>query len=346
MALFFVTDLIPTDILNELKSVLSDYTGSDISIENDLPDCHENDKSGKDDRIIAPLILNGQEAGFIVAENIIYDEKNSAFIEGIARVLSKILYHRYLLMQQNESMEKSIRSQSEFLTQFADDVKKSVSGMFLYLSDSSNEDRESEIKKTIDVLMARTLKLGNMVDGGMDYVEAVNGVFELNEAVYDIRDVVENQISRNMERALEKNDTLTYTFADDIPERLMGDPGHVGTILGKLIENAVHYSENSFVKVMISTEFSTYGVTLVISVADGGVGIEPSQAEYIKSYMESRGFSDAKNEEFEMLGFSLIGFCVNAMSGSIELSSKQGSGTEFVIRLPQLAVEGGTKNEF
>ncbi len=346
MSLVFVTDFIPTDILNELKSVLSDYTESDVSIENELPDYYEHYQSGKEGRIFAPLMLNGQKTGFIIAENIVCDKKNSAFIEGSAKVLSKILYHRYLLMQRSESMEKSIRSQSEFLTQFADDVKKSVSEMFLYLSDSSKEERESEIKKSIDVLMARTLKLGNMVDGSMDYVEAVSGVFDLNEAVYDIRDVVENQISRNMERALEKNDSLTYTIGDDVPERLMGDPGHVGTILGKLIENAILYSENSFIKVVISTEFSTYGVMLVISVADGGVGIEPSQAEYIKNYMESRGFSDAKNEEFEMLGFSLIGFCVNAMSGSIDLSSKPGSGTEFVIRLPQLAVEGGTKNEF
>ena len=55
--------------------------------------------------------------------------------------------------------------------------------------------------------------------------------------------------------------------------------------------------------------------------------------------MKSGGFSDIRSDESDMLGFSLIGFYVNIMSGVIELKSEPGKGTEFIVSIPQLAVD-------
>ncbi len=42
-----------------------------------------------------------------------------------------------------------------------------------------------------------------------------------------------------------------------------------------------------------------------------------------------------------MSGLSLVGYHINAMSGTLEVNSEEGKGIEFVIRLPQLTVTGG-----
>ena len=334
-----ISELIPNDILTAFEKTLSDHLGSEVTILGKVPE-------GKEGGISYAVMLNGSEAGCICGPELEPDGKNAALIKGCAGILSKLLYYRYLQNQRTEAMEKSIKSQSEFMTQFAEEVRTSVREMALYISDSTGKEGEMDIVRSMDLLMARTLKVGNVMEGSRDFLDSINGVFELNESVYDVRDVVENQISHNMDRAMKKGNTLNYVIADDVPKRLMGDAGHVGTILGKLIENSIRFTQNGFVTAEVSTEKTTYGCLLKLKVSDGGVGIEPRQAEYIKSYMESRGFSDAKNEEFEMLGFSLIGFCVNAMTGSIELNTEQGRGTVFEIRLPQLPVDGGDRNEF
>ena len=268
-------------------------------------------------------------------------EKAAVFLSKTASVFSKIAYQRYLIVQKNQNIEDTARTQSEFLSRFANEMQQSVRELFLYISDSDGVRSMEEIQKNVDLLLARTMKLGSIVEDSVEYVNAMNGIFELNETVYDIRRIAELKLGEFIPRAEERNDTLTLSIEESVPKLLMGDSGRVGTIIGKLIENSIRYTENSTVQLHISAQEVSYSMILVIDVTDGGVGIEEKQAEYIKNYMSSRGFSDTRDEEFEMLGFSLIGYCVNAMSGTIELQSTLGEGTRFIISIPQLKVEGG-----
>ena len=61
----------------------------------------------------------------------------------------------------------------------------------------------------------------------------------------------------------------------------------------------------------------------------------------MRNYLSNRGLSDEHDDEFDMTGFSLVGYHINAMSGEFEMNSEIGKGTEFIIRIPQLEVTGG-----
>ena len=267
-------------------------------------------------------------------------ERTALFLSKMAGVLSKIAYQRYLVFQQNQNIEDTARTQSEFLTQFVDDMQQSVKELFLYLSDSGNDEASNQIRKNVDMLLARTMKLGAIVEDSVDYVNIINGIFDLNESVYDIRRLAELKVSEYLPRADEKNDMVEFRIGETVPALLMGDAGRMGTIIGKLVENAIRFTENGKICLEIEEEQLSYSSVVIIRVIDSGVGIE-KQLEYIKSYMSSRGFSNTKDEEFEMLGFSAIGYCVNAMKGSLDIRSRLGAGTEFIIRIPQLKVEEG-----
>ncbi|MBR2274976.1 MAG: PocR ligand-binding domain-containing protein [Lachnospiraceae bacterium] len=268
-------------------------------------------------------------------------ERTALFLSKMAGVLSKIAYQRYLVFQQNQNIEDTARTQSEFLTQFADDMQQSVKELFLYLSDAGDEQATDHIQKNVDMLLARTMKLGSIVEDSVDYVNIINGIFDLNESVYDIRKIAELKVSEYLTKANEKNNTVEFRVDDNVPLLFMGDSGRVGTIIGKLIENAIRFTDNGKIHLVIEKEELSYSCILVIRVMDNGVGIEEKQLEYIKNYMSSRGFSDTKDEEFEMLGFSAVGYCINALSGSLDIKSRLGVGTEFIVRIPQLAVEEG-----
>lgn len=268
-------------------------------------------------------------------------EKTAAFFSRIAGVLSKLAYQRYLVFQQNQNVENTARTQSEFLTQFAAEMQQSVKELFLYLSNDDKEKKTEHIQKNVDMLLARTMKLGSIVEDSVDYVNALNGVFELNESVYEIRRIAELKVSELLAKADEKNLLLDFNVDPKVPMLLMGDQGRISTIIQKLLENSIRYTEEGSVQLIIEAEPLSYSTILILRFIDTGVGIEESQAEHIRTYMSSRGFSDSRDEEFELLGFSLVGYCVNAMSGTIALKSRLGIGTEFTIRIPQLMVEGG-----
>ena len=307
----------------------------------------------------APIMLNGEFIGSFIGGQVRTEkvdeeklwktaidygediERTSLFLSKMAGVLSKIAYQRYLVFQQNQNIEDTARTQSEFLTQFADDMQQSVKELFLYISDAGNEQATDHIQKNVDMLLARTMKLGSIVEDSVDYVNIINGIFDLNESVYDIRRIAELKVSEYLTKADEKNDTIEFRVSEDVPLLLMGDSGRVGTIIGKLIENSVRFTENGKIHLVIEKEEFSYSCILIIRVMDNGVGIEPEKLEYIKNYMSSRGFSDTKDEEFELIGFSAVGYCINALSGELDIKSRLGVGTEFIIRIPQLEVEGG-----
>ena len=56
----------------------------------------------------------------------------------------------------------------------------------------------------------------------------------------------------------------------------------------------------------------------------------------LSKYISER--ADVKNDEFEDLGFALIGYAVNAMYGTVDIQSELGKGTTFTVTIPQLVV--------
>ncbi len=269
-------------------------------------------------------------------------DKTANFLSRLAEVLSRVAYQRYLAMQMHHTVEETAKNQSDFMMRFSTELKQNVSELYSFFSDKKNKSPDNyQAQKTVYGLMARTLELGSIVEDTMDYTNIINGDFTLRETVYNIRSVIEMKLKEHMAQADTMHNEMSLEVSENVPEKLMGDPARIGSTIGKLIENSNRYTQESWIRVSIDVKKNSYATDLIIRVADGGVGIEPEQAQYIRSYMTSRGFSEVRDEEFEMLGFSLIGYHVNAMSGRIELVSELGKGTEFIITIPQLAPEGG-----
>ena len=265
-------------------------------------------------------------------------EKSAFFLSRIAEIISRIAYQKYQFMQKSEHDEQSVRSKNDVVVRFSNELKQKVAELTTFFSQATTKDPEGQIQRNVDKLLAQTLMLGAVVEDTMDYVEIMNGTFDLKESVYGPRSVFERKVMEYRQQAAEKGDTLTFSTDENVPDLIMGDPGRICSVIGKLVENSIRYTENSFIEVHIGSRTEGYALMLEISVRDGGVGIEKKQAAYIRSYMLSRGKTETTDEEFEMLGFSLVGYCVNAMHGDIELNSAPGEGTEFIVRIPQLAV--------
>lgn len=103
-------------------------------------------------------------------------------------------------------------------------------------------------------------------------------------------------------------------------------------LLGNLITNAIKYNKpNGKVLVTVNTEHDE----IIIIVEDTGVGI-PEDAKvriFERFYRVDKGRS--KKVGGTGLGLSIVKHIVNYYSGSIEVQSKVGEGTKFMVRLPK-----------
>ncbi len=269
-------------------------------------------------------------------------DKAADFLSRLAGIMSRVAYQSYQVIMKNNEMKEDAKSQSDFMMKFSSELKQNVSEMYNFFSGNKEQESDSDkANKRVYSLIARTMELGSIVEDKLDYISIKNGDFKLNETIYNINSVVEMKIKEFTDQSDVASGLISYSIDPDVPDKLVGDPARIGSLIGKLIESSHRYNKDAWINVQISSGKKSYSTELIIKIADGGNGIKKDKLEYMRNYLNNRGRSDEHDDEFDMTGFSLVGYHINAMSGELKINSEIGKGTEFVIRIPQLEVMGG-----
>lgn len=130
--------------------------------------------------------------------------------------------------------------------------------------------------------------------------------------------------------ATEQGLTLSIQLDGDLPP-LAGNPTLVEQMLENLISNAVKYTPPGG---RVDVVFAREPAGLRIEVRDTGIGIpDKDRAQLFTEFFRA---SNAK--AFEQtgtgLGLAIVKEVAESMSGRVEVSSQEGRGTSFVVRLP------------
>ena len=125
------------------------------------------------------------------------------------------------------------------------------------------------------------------------------------------------------------------------PTFIMGNPDRVEQMLINLVENAIKYNkEGGSVTVQVFSNDKEANIT----ISDTGIGI----AEEHLPRMFERFYRVDKGRSRQMggtgLGLAIVKHIVRSMGGEIEVHSKFGEGTEFLITLPLAAPEDPKKD--
>lgn len=133
---------------------------------------------------------------------------------------------------------------------------------------------------------------------------------------------------------------IDFRFEHDPKHIVMPfDPDVVDLILGNLISNAFKYTRE-YGKIVLSLTSDSSGIS--ISVKDNGIGItEPMHDKIFNPYFRTeRGKQEGSGDG---LGLAFVKELVELHGGSISLSSKEGKGSEFVVRFPPASIPAETE---
>jgi signal transduction histidine kinase len=133
--------------------------------------------------------------------------------------------------------------------------------------------------------------------------------------------------------------TFSVSLPPDLPP-VAGDPTSIQMLVGNLLGNAVKYNRPGG-SILVAARPAGDSVTL--EVTDSGIGIP---ADCIPSLFQD--FYRVKTKETEGiagtgLGLVICNRIVAELGGSIELTSKEGEGTTFLVHLP--AAKAPTRGE-
>lgn len=144
-------------------------------------------------------------------------------------------------------------------------------------------------------------------------------------------------LARDVETQLQdmaKARDVRIVIDDDLP-RLVADTGRAELVLVNLIANAIKYADpdksDRFVR--ISRALAS---DVAIVVSDNGIGIDPAKASAIFDQF-IRAHAD-RDEELGAqglgLGLAIVRECMDAMNGTVTLSSEEAVGSAFTLTWP------------
>jgi two-component system sensor histidine kinase SenX3 len=179
---------------------------------------------------------------------------------------------------------------------------------------------------------------GRMVGEARRAVDAIDDLLELSriesgpllEEVVELDDVVAAAIARG--RVVDESKGVTVTSFDGHPNvKLRADSRQLVAALGNLVENAVKYSDADGV-VQVRTRIDERAIEVM--VADHGIGIPARDLERIFERFYRVDRARSRTTGGTGLGLSIVRHVASNHGGEVLVSSQEGEGSTFVLRLP------------
>lgn len=152
----------------------------------------------------------------------------------------------------------------------------------------------------------------------------------LNKSQFNIFEIINNMV-RNFESEFDKNNIKTYINGQNLTINADGDK--ITQVIINLLSNALKYTEANG-KVTIS--LSDLGKEIELRVKDTGIGISQEDLPYIFERFYRADKSRNRQTGGAGIGLTITKAIIQAHNGTIEVESKLGEGTEFIIILPKI----------
>ncbi len=201
------------------------------------------------------------------------------------------------------------------------------------------EELPHRIKENVQDIQIAGRNLMSIVSDILDFSELQSGKMALEEEAYNITSTINDVINMSLAKKNEKKIELIVDCDANIPCALMGDEKKLRRVIMNLVDNAMKFTEEGFVSITIGYRKETYGINLVISVKDTGIGIDDAGLEKVFAGFSQADMSRKRQEGGIGLGLAISHALVQKMGGAITIKSKPGKGTTVQFVVPQKVLD-------
>ena len=183
-------------------------------------------------------------------------------------------------------------------------------------------------KPILNSLTASASNLVTLLNTALDYSRLREGTIEYLRENFDSADLV-REVGRSLSPIAQSKH---LKLEMETPETLwvQGDPVRLRQVTNNLVNNAIKFTEEGFVKISL-----TYGnECLTLAVSDSGPGIDPEKQEQIFTPYVSLKHGNSREDSGAGLGLSVSKEIVEQQGGKLTLMSRSGNGCEFTVKLP------------
>ncbi|TWT48194.1 Sensory/regulatory protein RpfC [Rubripirellula amarantea] len=281
-------------------------------------------------------MVSGRVLHFIVDDRKMTFSVNSTPILGSGVMVT---FENITLLEENKlelakartAAEEANQSKSAFLANMSHEIRTPMNAVLGFTEVLRRNIVRDEAKRQqhLNTIHSSGTHLLNLINDILDISKIEAGRLEVECIPCEVHRVMAEVVTVMRVRAEEKEISLEYEFAGEIPAVIQSDPAKIRQILTNLIGNAIKFTEDGGVRVVASLIHEAGRPQILLQVIDTGIGMTDEAAAKIFDPFSQADASVTRKFGGTGLGLSISKSFAEALGGGVGVTSEVGVGSVF-----------------
>ena len=240
-----------------------------------------------------------------------------------------------------DAAEEANHAKTSFLSNMSHEIRTPMTAIlgFTEVLKRGTGSSDEHWQKHLNTISSSGKHLLELINDVLDLSKVESGALEIESIECKPYMVAHDVVQVLNVRAEEKSIGLDIVVPEALPEHIISDSSRLRQIITNLVGNAIKFTEQGGVQIILRTEHQADKSMLAIDVVDSGIGMNEKQLGAIFKPFVQADSSITRRFGGTGLGLAISKKLAGALGGDITVTSEMNVGTTFTAKIETGSIE-------